>query len=64
VRLWLRVPREVRRVTVVDLMGNRQVRRVRKGRLRITLRGAAAFLLAKPEGSLTDLDVIRSRLAQ
>jgi len=62
IQLWLQGPREVRRVTVVDLMGNRKVRRVRKGRLRITLQGGAAFLLPEPDGQLTGLHVIRAAL--
>jgi hypothetical protein len=62
--LWLEVPPEVQRVTVVDLMGNRQVLRVRNGRLRLRLLGVAAFLLPEPGDSLAGLRVLRSRPAR
>jgi hypothetical protein len=63
VRLWLEVAEDVRRVTVIDLMGNRQVLRVRRGRLRLTLRGVAAFLQADPPAVLTPVRVVRTRAA-
>jgi hypothetical protein len=63
VQLRLSVPRDVRRVRVVDLMGNSRVRRVRRGRMRFRLDGVAAFL--QPEGgtSLRGLQVVRARRA-
>ena len=42
--LQLAVPPWVRRVEVIDLMGNRQIRAVRGGRLRLRMRGVATFL--------------------
>ncbi len=64
VRLWLEVAEDVRRVRVTDLMGNRQVLRVRRGRLRLTLRGVVAFLQADPPAVLNGLRVVRSRAAR
>lgn len=63
-RLTLQVGRDVRRVTVVDLMGNRKVVRVRKGRLRILLQGVATFLLPEPGTGLDGVQVVRSELAK
>ena len=60
VRLQLRLPPGVRRLSVVDLMGNRQTVRVRKGRLKLRLLGVAAFLVPEPGESLTSLRVVRS----
>jgi hypothetical protein len=58
--LRLRVPAAVRRVEVVDLMGNRTLQRVRGGRLRLRLLGVATFLHAEPAGSLTEVRVTRA----
>jgi hypothetical protein len=63
-RLTLRVGRDVRRVTVVDLMGNRKRVRVRRGRLRILLQGVATFLLAEPGTTLDGVQVERSEAAR
>ena len=60
VMLRLRVPAAVRRVEVIDLMGNRTVQRVRGGRLRLRLLGVAAFLRAEPPDALTELQVTRA----
>jgi hypothetical protein len=62
--LRLRVPAAVRRVEVIDLMGNRTVQRVRRGRLRLRLLGVAVFLRAEPAGSLTELQITRAHRAQ
>ena len=59
--LRLALPRGVRQVTVVDLMGNRQTHVVRRGRLRLRLRGMAVFLLPEPGQSLDGLAVTRRR---
>jgi hypothetical protein len=63
VRLWLSVPRDVRKVRVVDLMGNSRVVRVRRGALRLRLDGVAAFLLPEGGASLRGLGVVRARRA-
>jgi len=63
-RLLLKVPVGVRQVTVVDLMGNREVVRVRKGKLTLRVLGVAVFLLPEPGDSLADLQVVRSRRAR
>jgi hypothetical protein len=60
-RLRLKMPRGVRRITVVDLMGNPRTYRVRGRNLRLRLRGVAAFLLADPGRSLDGLRVVRRR---
>lgn len=60
-RLRLRLPRVVRRITVVDLMGNSQSYRVHHGTLRLRLRGVAAFLLPELGQSLDGLAVTRRR---
>src|SRR5262249_9991302 len=64
VDLMVRVPTGIRRVTVVDLMGNRQTVRVHKDRLRLRLVGVAAFFLPEPGQSLDGLQVIRSAAAR
>jgi hypothetical protein len=64
VDLMVRVPRVIRRVTVGDLMGNRQTLRVHKGTLKLRLLGVAAFFLQEPGQSLDGLQVIRSRAAR
>ena len=61
--LWLRVPSAVRSIEVVDLMGNRTVRRVHRGKLRIRMLGVAAFLHADPPGALTQVEIRRARRA-
>jgi hypothetical protein len=61
--LWLSVPRGVRRVTAVDLMGNARTLRVRNGRLRLKLQGVAVFLRPELGESLTGLRVRRARRA-
>ena len=61
--LRLRVPAAVRRVEVVDLMGNRTLQRVRAGRLRLRLLGCATFLHAEPAGSLTEIHITRAHRA-
>lgn len=57
----LAVPRGVRRVEVIDLMGNRRVRRVRAGRVTLRMLGVATFLRADSAGALADLRVVGSR---
>jgi hypothetical protein len=59
--LSLSVPADVRRVTMVDLMGNRQVLRVRRGLLRLPLLGVAAFLHVEPPATLAGLRVVEAR---
>jgi hypothetical protein len=61
VRLELALPPRVRRVEVIDLMGNRQLRAVRAGRLRLRLLGVATFLRDEGGASLGGLRVARSR---
>jgi hypothetical protein len=61
--LWLRVPPAVRSIEVVDLMGNRTVRRVHRGKLRIRMLGVATFLHADPPGALTQVEIRRARRA-
>jgi hypothetical protein len=61
--LWRSVPRGVRRVTAVDLMGNARTLRVRNGRLRLKLQGVAVFLRPELGESLTGLRVRRARRA-
>ena len=63
VDLMLQVPAGIRRVTVVDLMGNRETMRVHKHTLRLRLLGVAAFFLPEPGQSLDGLRVVRSRPA-
>jgi len=68
VQLRVSVPAGVRRVTIIDLMGNSKVRRVRKGVLRLRLDGVAAFLVPEGGTSLAGMqveraDVIRSARA-
>src|SRR5262249_29171917 len=63
VRLWLTVPRDVRKVRVVDLMGNSRLARAQNGKLRLRLDGVAAFLRPEGGGSLRGLDVVRARRA-
>jgi len=60
-RLRLSLPREVRRITVVDLMGNSQSHRVHHGTLLLRLRGVAAFLFPELGQSLNGLTVTRRR---
>ncbi len=64
VRLWLAVPRGVRRVTAIDLMGNTQTLRVRNRVLRLRLPGVAVFLRPEPGESLGGLRVRRARRAR
>jgi hypothetical protein len=59
--LSLSVPTDVRHVRVVDLMGNRQVLRARRGRLRLPLLGVAAFLHVDPPATLAGLRVVQVR---
>ena len=47
VELSVKVPREIRRLAVVDLMGNRRSVRVRKGVVRLRMDGMAVFLLPR-----------------
>lgn len=63
VDLMVRVPSGIRRVTVVDLMGNRKTLRVHKHTLRLRLLGVAAFFLQEPGQSLDGLQVISSAAA-
>jgi hypothetical protein len=60
VQLQLQLPPGVRRLSVVDLMGNRQTVRVRKGKLTLNLLGVAAFLIPESGESLTPLQVVSS----
>jgi antitoxin (DNA-binding transcriptional repressor) of toxin-antitoxin stability system len=64
VRVWLSVPCDVRKVRVVDLMGNGRVVRARNGTLRLRLDGVAAFLLPQGGTSLRGLSVVRARRAR
>jgi hypothetical protein len=57
----LAIPRGIRRVEVIDLMGNRQRRAVRGGRLRVSMGGVATFLRAEDGASLAGIRVTRSR---
>jgi hypothetical protein len=57
----LRLPRAIRRIEVIDLMGNRTLRRVRAGRVRVPMRGVATFLRAMPPEPLAEVQVVRSR---
>jgi hypothetical protein len=59
--LRVAVPAGVRRVETIDLMGNRRLRRVRGGRLRVAMLGVATFLRADGGAPLTGLRVIGSR---
>jgi hypothetical protein len=61
--LWLRVPPEVRSIELVDLMGNRTVHRVHRGRVRIRMLGVATFLHADPPEALTEVEIRRARRA-
>jgi hypothetical protein len=63
VELLLQIPAGVRRLTVVDLMGNHQQMRVRKGRLKLRLMGVAAFFMPERGDTLDGLQVVRSRAA-
>lgn len=63
--LWIgNLPPELRRLIVVDLMGNRRVVRVRRGRARLRMLGMGAFLLPDPPTSLDGLVVYRIRAAR
>ena len=61
--VWLRVPPAVRSVELVDLMGNRTVRRVHRGKLRIRVLGVTTFLHADPPEALTEVEIRRARRA-
>jgi hypothetical protein len=63
-RLQLALPPQVRRVEVIDLMGNRQLRTVRRRRLRLRMLGVASFLRAEGAASLSGLRVVRSHRAR
>lgn len=60
----LALPATVRRVEVIDLMGNRFARRVVGGRLRLAVDGVAVFLRGVPEEAIPGLRVARSRAAR
>jgi hypothetical protein len=59
--LQLRLPAGIRRVEIIDLMGNRTRRRVHARRLTVPMLGVATFLRAEPAASLPDIEVVRSR---
>jgi hypothetical protein len=59
VRLRLSVPPGVRKVTIIDLMGNSKVRRVRRGVLSLRLDGVAVFLVPDGGTSLAGIEVER-----
>ena len=61
--LWLRVPPAVRSIEFVDLMGNRTVHRVHRGKLRIRVLGVTTFLHADPPEALTEVEIRRARRA-
>ena len=61
--LWLRVPPAVRSIELVDLMGNRTVHRVHRGKLRIRVLGVATFLHTDPPDALTEVAITRARRA-
>jgi hypothetical protein len=62
--VWLRVPPAVRSIELVDLMGNRTVQRVHRGKLRIRVLGVTTFLHADPPDALTEVKIRRARRAQ
>ncbi len=59
--LRLAIPPGVRRVETIDLMGNRRVQRIRRGRLRLPMLGVAVFLRADNGAPLAGLRVVASR---
>lgn len=58
VRVRLALPAGVQYLTAIDLMGNRQVYRVRRGRVWVRVLGVGAFFRSDPPDALTDVRVV------